>query len=713
MGLFRLGANPGFRLDMARLSHSSELPSDSDSLRPLASPAYEDVPMWNILPSYQLYESTFSKNIDPLSEDLHGAPPLYEATSPPSTPGSGPHDYFSQPSAPNRWENSILANTHRLKQLSSFASLLADLLKVDVFLTTSPGRRGVSPTLYDGQDYEFLQGDLIHGYVTIINVSSQPLPFDMFSVVFEGRVTVNGEEGESKKPIVFYKFLNMFDFRASWTPAYLDDTISDLDAIDPTDGTSLMFPTEKLFAPGVKYKKFFNFTIPDKLLDCACEVHELDQHCKLLPSVGLDKEQFLQRLRKLREKPTKPQGATFGIGPPTEPKPLRLKRGPTQSIRFRDFCFPDTAISYCVEARVVGKLSDYGGSPDSSKDEYIMVKESNAPVRMIPRTFAAIETEAVEDFYEKFVHNIQNCIALGKQLELGVDPLALARRGSVAKNGQLYTPVPHQSRSSGSQVTESFLPYKKKLLAQAPKVLGMLSASTPKADYVLLYSPLTTMSTMSSLARNKNTKLRIPVTVRYSSSDLKNGKPPEIKGVGADIVACTIRSKKYPIPVEFPTSVVVGNGGSNDGFEKNVIQPFTKQLKEVLSLSQKMDPVRFDMSNQTIMDIKSLAHLGVKYNNLRIDDVVAKSDGKLGRWNESKDTAGSYYKEIVVEVDIKSLFAKDRGLLEDVLAQPVCLVPSFQSCIVSRFYYITVYVKFVTGDPLAIKVAVEIKNMLA
>lgn len=680
------------------------------SIQPLALPVYEDVPMWNILPSYQLYELTFSKNLDPLSDVVCGCPPLYEATSPPASTSSQT-DYFGVATQSNRWENTILGNTHRLTQLLLFNSALADQLKVDVRLTSGAGRRGVKPQFYDGQDYEFLQGDLIHGHVTFLNVSKDPLPFDMVSVVFEGRVSVNGEDAAgNKKPVVFYKFLNMFDYRALWTPAYFDDSISEADLVDPTDGSVLMLPAERYFEPGVKYKKFFNFTIPEKLLECACEVHELDGHCNLLPLIGLDKEQFLQNLRKLREKPQK-ANFILDLGESEHAKsekPQKSKKPQQKRIRAKDFLFPDTAISYCVEARVVGKLSEYGGT--ESKDEFIMVKESSAPIRMIPKTLESADFEQnAEEYFRKFVQNVQQCIATGERLENGGNPQQVNRSNSVVKNKQLYINLPDGSCVSSSlpSTIESYMPYKKKFLAQAPKVVGMISASTLKRAYVLQYTPSASCRPISERTTGLSTKMNFPLTLTYSSHDPKNLKPPEIKSLNADIVACTIRSKKYPIPVELATSLVVGNSPGQDGFEKNVTQPFSRYVKEIATLSEKYEPSQLDLTAQNIMDIKSLANLGIKHNNLKIDDFSYKTVGGLGQWKEKN---GKFQKFFDISLDIKSLLSKEKHLLDELVSLPVCLVPTFQSCIVCRFYYVTVNVKFAANETMALKIAVKIEN---
>lgn len=726
MGLFPKGAPLRFVLDVPPLSLGSTLPSEE--IQPLRSPAYEDVPMWNILPSYQLYESTFSKNLDPDTENVHGTPPGYE-DSLPSEPRT---DYFSG-SQPTTWENSILGNTHRLKLLALFDPQTADLLKIDVCLTTLPGQRGVKPSVYDALEYEFSQGSRIHGFVTIANTRKDPLPYDMVSIVFEGRITVNGDESDLRKPVVFYKFLNMFDYRASWTPAHLDETITPENIVDPVDGTCLQFSSDRYFQPGVVYKKFFNFTIPDKLLDCACEVHDLESHCQILPSIGLDKDQFLHQLRKRREKPA----PGLLVGPD---KSVRAKQA---ILGAKDFCFSDTAISYCVDARVVGKLSDYGGT--ASKDEYIMVKEGTAPVRVIPRVNRDLEDHAGR-FYDKFVENIQQCIAMGKLLDGGMDP-KVARRTSMVKRPQLYGGT-QKAVLDRPQNWENLIPYKKKTLTHPPKVVGMLLASTPKREYVLQYQPLhcrsgekngksgsrsespvhPVISTLSCLSiggissgassgtSSKNssgtspgTTLSLPLSVTYTRTDGSSAKPPEIKGVSAEIVCCTLRSKKYPIPVDFSTEMVVGDGSAQDAFAHRVTQPFGRYLKEVMLLSERYDLSQFNMTSQTVMDIKSLAHLGVKYNHVRIGKVGVKTAGGLDRWDEYSDMPGMFTKDFLLDIDVGSL-AKEKAAKEDILGLSVCLVPTFQSCIAARFYYVMVYVKFSTGDPLTVKVGVKIQN---
>lgn len=689
-------------------------PSVSTPLQPLSSPAYEEVPMWNILPSYQLYESTFSKNVNPLSEDLNFDPPTYDATSPAATPPfQAADDYFLlQPTEPNRWENSILGNTHKLKRLETFNSQLAEKVKVDIKLTLNPGKRGFPPVYLDALAYEFLQGDSIHGYVTVLNLSRQQLSFDMFSVIFEGRVSVNGDE--SGKPAVFYKFLNMFDYAASWTPALLDDSTESY--IDPIDGCRVALPDNKTLEIGVTYKKFFSFTIPEKLLDCACETHNILCHSELAPSLGLDRHQFLQGLRKLREKPPKLERPALGRAQSAS-LDLLLARKPQQNLRVKDFSFPDTSISYCVEARIVGKLSSYGGAvPASGNDKFIIVKEASSSIRVIPREMnhesIATREFGAQMFYDDFVRDIRNSIEVGRKLEEGgTTPLvALGRRPSAVKYTQLYN-TEQAARPRDSPDFEVFLPYRKKALTLPPKVIGILGAKTSKREYAIKYcAPYTFKEYHSHALKDATRVLTVPVEVSFIfANKSKTSKPPEIKSVSADLVACTYRSKKYPIPVEFFQEMRFQNKASGDTLEKLVVQPFHGYLGEITRLAEKRGLEILNLNNQAIMDIKCLANLSVKYNAFKIDLVTTKTAGGLGLWSES--APGKFQKSLQVTLNLEGLFSRDANRLsDDLLAEAGCLVPSFQTCIVGRYYYINVMIRLLNNEVLTTKVPIRIEK---
>lgn len=404
----------------------------------------------NILPSYQMYQSTISKNITPSTEDLRTEPPRYELTpqaSQVSTGGSS-GEYFASggsgtsfPSSPDlpssrrpfetsphddtvddftRWEDTILANSHKLKRLPSINKEVSRLITVKIHLTEHIGKIGIPPNILDPLSVEFKQGDCIYGFVTVTNNTENPIPFDMFSVVLEGSITFgdNHLSTMNQQPQM-RKFLNMFDFNASWNDGCLDRLTTDHNnphfiygnIIDPIDGTYTQLDHRKIFEPYKTYKKFFTFRLPEKLLDSSCE-HGFVKHLQIPQTLGTSKNEIISNLRQkwkdgnydshsyshshLHSNPlsqthsrtnshtnsavTSPalspyQSPSHSTLPSTNNSSDHLSALPSKvdelmkheshkqkqkySSITQDFAFPDASISYCIGARVIGKASEY------------------------------------------------------------------------------------------------------------------------------------------------------------------------------------------------------------------------------------------------------------------------------------------------------------------------------------------------------------------
>ncbi|KAM9931416.1 hypothetical protein OXX80_008933 [Metschnikowia pulcherrima] len=741
MGIFLKGSKNGaasghrINLDVPNSVGSvlASAPHDSRSeLHPLASPAHEEVPIWNILPSYQLYESTFAKSMNPSVENFEGEPPVYEDSPPnPESPGAST-DYFGRQANPSntgsafrtpepRWENSILAHSHRMKHVDEFNKSIADKLKIDIVLTKKPGQKGRVPDMYNPLEMEFSQGDSIHGHVVVMNTCTEPLSFDMFSVVFEGRISVNNNDATSgTRPLLFYKFLNMFDYNASWTPVFFEDySPENPDCIDPVDGTTLQFPFERHLMPGVAYKKFFSFTIPAKLLDCACEIHEIPHHCLLFPSIGLDKNVFLQRMRKLRETPLKSERTPFATTSSSKKQglsssnPAPKKKAP--NLITRDYGFPDTSISYSVETKVIGKRSVYEKPGKPHNEEFIVVKEASLPLRVVPRDIGMGEQDddyIAERHYDSFLKNVKKCIDLGQRLESGEDKTTLTRKLSVAK--QTYNAAAQPTKDAIREgVYEVHLPYRKKHLTQSAKVVGLLKASFSRLEHTVQYEVPYVFAPVLSHATEKPTKLRVEIHLEYSSieRDARGIHPPEIRGISARIAICTVRSKKYPIPIELTQEMKFRNIlGSSDCVEKYVVSPFKTYLEEMKKLIGMYGMSVLGISQQLLMDVKSLANLDSKTAMLKVDTIAVNTEGGLHHWKETHGQKKAE-KKVEIEVDIQSLFIKDaKRPTEDKLMGALTLVPSFQSCIMCRYYYSLIEIKLGNGETMPIKIPFKISK---
>lgn len=721
-GLNKFGLN-------LRLSDVGVRSLQGDVLRPMVSPSYEEVPIWNILPSYQLYESTFSKNITPTDEDMMYNPPTYEASSPASSPGvagpggsSDPTTYFNiqvPTELPNRWENSILAHTHQMKRLTDIKPGLESNLKIEIVVTEGSCSKGIPSKPVDILRYEYHQGADINGYVLIENVSKEKISFDMFLVVFEGKVSVMGDANDPKKPSVFFKFLNMFDYDASWSPVQINET-----AEKDTDGTVLKFPMEKYFEPNVVYKKFFSFKLPDRLLDCACEVHSLSRHCELLPSIGLARDQFMQLIRKLRQRGRQTGSAEFSLTPSKSNTPKRKPIPPIVNERIKDLSFPDTAISYSIETMVVAKASDYRKKLPKLEgpDEFIILETCSGFVRVMPRShdLEDLELEA-EVMYKNLVNRITEKIALGNDLLNNTDGVTnLTRNLSITKSRQLYTSGSQNKLlgplSNGETYAISVPLKRKQTITSAAKLSGILEISTPKIKHLVKYVPPFNFKSQSGNSK-LSTKVSFPIDLNFiPSGDAKADKAPEIKGLCCDIVVFTFRSKKYPVPIEiFPELVYKNVATQTDNFEHNVCQPFKKYLNDITGLTKKLGSELLGVDSRLSMDLKALADLSCKYHNLKVDDIQIRSDKGLSHWKcelgfPANNGKGQYLKTINICMDLQNSLSKEvNGSNEEIHKGYLTLVPSFQSCVVGRMYFLQITVKFHNHEPANLKIPFRIE----
>lgn len=460
----------------------------------------DDDEIINILPSYQMYQSTISKNLTPTREDCRTQPPRYELTpqsSQVSSSASSVHDYFSEDplpassdlpssrrpfeSAPHddtvddftRWEDTILANSHKLKRLPSINKEVSKHLNVQIQLTDQIGKIGVPPNIVDPLSFELKQGDCIYGFVTVTNQTETDIPFDMFAVVLEGATTFgDNQKPTMQPPTQMNKFLNMFDFNASWNDGCLDRLSTDHNNphfvfgnhIDPVDNTYTQLDYRKVFEPHKTYKKFFTFKLPEKLLDSSC-AHGFVKHLQLPQTLGVSKNEIISSLRqKWRDGYHKSssnsstevnhlspvtsgsslsdsfahsstfhhqnnQGTNKSDDVFTKNDPFNRQKNKYSSPT-NDFAFPDACISYSISARIIGKASEYENlfnrNPfphlNPNADEYVVANEDNCYLRAIFTTHSIFElnrsmiNEEARLICSNMINKIEDKIQLGREL---------------------------------------------------------------------------------------------------------------------------------------------------------------------------------------------------------------------------------------------------------------------------------------------------------
>lgn len=712
-----------------------------------------------------MYESTVNKALTPSNENFRVDPPTYEVTPVTSAhdPTSGlasqtpsiqqsPHGSSISEGFPfpiqtpadgescALWENTILANIHRLPDLTKTDNSTKDKLIIKIQFTEKIGQIGVEPTLIDPSKHEYRQGDFLHGYVRITNISDKPIPFDMFYVVFEGAIIhLKSENGilDTTTPQTVYKHLSMLDLFASWLYSNIDRLVTDNGnphdwcegEHDPVDNTELSINVQREFEPHITYKRFFTFRVPQSLLDDTCDMHNLTKHTEVPPSIGVPRN----------------------LIPPS----VLLAQ---KQLQIRDLSFVDTSLGYSVDARVIGKGSEYDFSPASNS--YVIAAHDSCPIRIIPdphpenyynRNDVLRESRL---FYRAFVDSVSAKIQEGHELRavprgqredfvaLSPAPSRESAAETASKLRQLYKAagstikknVISSRKAFQDEMCQCMVPFKKKSLTGASRVQGIVSLATPREEYRAFYVPPGAFQDDFIPFDPKYNHITIPLELSYfmEMGTSLSGKPtmPEIKSIAAELVVLSIRTPKDHIPVEinhdmcFRDQQIDSKKMPPENFNNIVIQPFQKFLKEATSLIKELGSDGYRFETQMYRDIRSLAKLQTKYINLVVPDTEhrfsTKSSTSTGLYRSLKDI--SWTKEETVKDGI--LYSKNFDLTFDLAKSQLkgesddhkkrfdnlTLVPSFQTCLFLRVYYLRITVKLVSGDPLVVHAPVTIEK---
>lgn len=699
----------------------------------------------NILPSYHMFQSTISKTLNSSEEDYTKEPPNYEVTpvmSPaltpamtpissnnaslsaiqsPFTPGSVnsdsefPFPIMNQPENEQIeiWENTILANVHKLQNLTKSEGklLISKQLEINVNVTSKVCQKGVRPDIINTSDIEFKQGDYIHGFVTIENHSDEPISFDMVYVVFEGTLIVlENNDGliDTQSPKVVHKFLNMTDLFASWSFANIDRLTTDNGdphdwcegETDPYDNTILSLDLKKKFLPHVKYKRFFSFRVPDKLLDDICDIHNLNKHTELPSSIGFPKYSM-------------------------RPSSLLSKKSDT----INDLSFLDTSINYSVECRVIGKAHDY--KLKTEKDQYVIANECIRPMRVVPlsSSFYEEDNELIYRYYQAFIKAVVDQIEFGNSLMAAresMSELALSPMSSTdSKIKQLYKHGRGEieksfltSKQFTDAIYQNIIPYKKRTILST-KPASLMSLSTPKIDYKIKYIPPIKFRPKDYKINEQDLKLSIPLKLTYFNNTLKS--TPEIKSIKPELVVASFRSNNHPLPVEFNHDIfikdeelqMVGLKTEYDLFHEAVSKPCLKYLKKLTELIDKLGGDTIRVERRLYDDVKSLAQLTSKFSIFSIPEFTTTVDDNTNThinsipWEQTGSEAVD--KTVNLNLDLRSCTSKRYSIPKNSnFFDSITLVPDCQTCFSIRLHYIKTTVKLTNGDSLVVKTPLKV-----
>lgn len=630
------------------------------------------------------------------------------------------------------WRETILDNIHQLRNMSDSDNPSATSLEILVHFTAEVGEAGKVPTHIDPLNFEYKQGDFLNGYVLIRNKGTSPIPFDMFYVLFEGNFIVsNSAAPSSLTPVKIRKFLEMYDFAASWNHALVNRLLCEnafeqgsTTPPDPVDGAHLCMGMSKQVQPGKLYKRFFTFKIPERLLDSECHDHNLPGHTQLPPTLGLSRRERMDWAH---------------LHAPVD-----------------DLLFIDTATNYGVLARFIGKARKYGWEPardastrliNAEGDEFVICKELVAYVRILQELPVPLEQEraaAVEAsrvMFHNFLLRVDQRIAVGHELKKAIESSdngravdiatrlaaeeAVDARDDAAKARQLYIPCTKRDCESVYRV---LVPVTKRSVFGHDKHLGTFWVETASSEYLLNYI-LPQRFRYGEPVDDTAWRIQVPLEVTYapSSAVSKTGAVPEIRHVAAEFVAFTLKSNKRPIPVELNHDFLFRNGPRDpgpdtmDNFTHLVKRPLRKRAAELYGLVNELGVDNFRVEKSLVEDLSAMANLEEKYNNLVLHDVEVVD--VLGKHYESSkgirvplgDPKQNYSRKFSVCVDIAKALKKQPN-------QPrlkpgyksydhFTLVPSFQTCLLSRMYYLRIMLCLLSDQIVYVKVPVSIAKM--
>lgn len=697
----------------------------------LDPPQYTEDPECASEATSRMVSSSLSSEVqtEPTSVSQHSGRELLEAL--------GDGSFIVADESSNSWRETILDNYAHLRNLSSSQNAMAQALQLSVHFTKDVGERGVKPELIDPSLYEYKQGDFLNGFIYIRNEGTKPIPFDMFYVNFDGNFIVADLRNPRGKPVKIRRFLEMYDFAASWNPAAVNRLLSEnetqlqcLSLVDPLDNSSLAIGPEKLLHPGILYKRFFTFKIPTRLLDSECNDHNLSGHTELPPTLGLCQAE--------KDKWNHPK-------------------------QINDFSFIDTSISHNLCARFIGKASKYDAIQSDATgcklineagDEFVILKETNSFIRILQETNIPsdrekeLSNEISRVMFNSFVDQLKERIAFGnelckviKDLETSPDTIDISNvisaeetvhnelHNDVTKSRQLF-----QRTSSardvkvGPDVPKFFnvvVPYYKKMLFGRPKEQGTVFLQTPKTDYLLSYISPERFRTRGPIDPS-SWKVEIPIELTYTPSGLPedaNVKPPEILSIFGELIVFTLKSNNRPIPIELNhdflfknISKSANNNQSTDDFTHIVKRPMQQYAKEIYHLFKTLGTENFRVQRRMIDDLAALTRMDEKYNRLVLNDLKTVDESNKSipykgiPW--SKLEGNQLRKKFTLAVDV----TKAQKMLVDNLSvsknykayDEFTLVPSFQTCLMSRLYYFRFVIRLTGNQTMEFKLPVTI-----
>lgn len=620
----------------------------------------------SILPSYQMHQAILAKTINlPLSTEpaptyalldssYDNASLALSTTSVSIDSDSNSFDYFSDAALSLTSDEdesshcgSKILDVHHHLGYSKYISCI----KLSVHLVDESG------ATIDPNSHEYTLNDVINGYITVENTSSSRVPFTMFYIFLEGNI--NTHNVLNSKISKINNFLQIIDLAGS--SKYEGGHLSDL---------QFELGDNNFLDPGTRYKKYFLFRVPSKLLDSNCNHGHLPAHLELPSSMELSQK---------------------------------------RSSHNSNLTFQNISITYNINVKCI--------SPDLQTNTYSILQESSQCIRLVSQRRECTKLEELiqksQSKYdlEKLSETVENYISLGKVL------LGLQEPEPVFKfQHELSTSNDHLDHLQGSNFMTSF-PYSKKVsILGKEKTFGELKVDIPIKEYEVSYIKPKKFRSSKCLSKDdlKSWNIDVPIELTFSQTSASSVRP-ELKNVTAKLVSASFISDKQHIPLEISHDMVFDNYRPKENFASLVREKFkslTRQFSEQYRVL-KTDS-RYRVEKHIVEGIQCLGNLRSKIYDLEVKDIEISSPDYTSKNKKCdwKNTAGNEFSQnLNIHLDLTS--AVSAGLIEienSFSFDSYALTPSFQNCLISRLYYIQVDLQFDNGRTVTSKFPMSIVN---
>lgn len=756
---------------------------------------------FDVLPSFQMFQSILKRDDEQFGENLSIEPPQYgdTANSAPSPPALSPMssqssvgsvtapaadtidgvlqdeydfdenygfgedeasdglqnnntNYYSQTNisrAHDTYGHTVLDNMDRLPKLNNSP------IDIQIFVTKQvpiPHNENELETRLK----EHSNNDMVNGYIIIHNTSDSPVKFGLFTVSLEGTIKAaeKAASGPKFSKVLMKKFLKMYDLNASY--GYTDvpnsagieyESFTD----DRYDGTSLGLPDERILKPKTKYKKFFTFKFPNRLLDDVCASNTI-AHLLPPPSLGIDKTAFSGQADNIELNKALGYGCLSSRGTP---------------LLTRDYGFDDMSVAYCIEAKFIDKVNSSQDEPLSHSEindsdnlkKYVISRSSQYFLRFVPNlkhlldlynqevifgneTFGSIGIDGklfshylyttTWRAFNEFNAVVENEISArldrdelsseeikNKNLiDTNLTRTTIRRESIIAKENQTRqqeTSDEHyyiDQRMIGSKFAVNIFGKKKKkmlstmvkvgilklyvqvpkqpLTYESPKLIRKYNRSDrydPKENDLMPVNSITS-NRINDLYHRDEEDFSRSINVCLEFEPLdSSSKPPSIASIDVNIVSWSFRSD-YPLPCTIEYDFFYESLSSKE--ETNQSEIVKNNLQQVKD--QTANYIHFLKSNRTFISKNSYLYL--------------KSIKTLGI---KCDTIKEYFHPVTSsscpeafddnwEIRGKKYNKKLTLPLKVSNKHNVNLIPSFQSCLVGRLYCLQVVVRYKGND---------------